>query len=166
MKEKENLNVEVMFSQACAFVDCASFTESEKYKIEHRTYSHGYAGISLSALACEIFIKCLIIIKGGEYNKEHKLDQLWAVYKELDETNAQNVEDHLKWWFKSSAPDMFDKMIEDASNAFVQWRYVFDYGSEDGIRVNPMFLIGFRSALRDLCCYMIYKKNWKEYIEG
>ena len=91
---------------------------------------------------------------------------MWAVYKELDETNAQNVEDHLKWWFKSSAPDMFDKMIEDASNAFVQWRYVFDYGSEDGIRVNPMFFIGFRSALRDLCCYMIYKKNWKEYIEG
>jgi hypothetical protein len=66
MKEKEDLDVEVMFNQACAFVDCAEFTRSEKYKIEHRTYSHGYAGISLSALACEIFIKCLIVKAGPD----------------------------------------------------------------------------------------------------
>ena len=163
MKEKKNLNLNLMFDQACAFVDCAKFTESEKYKIECRTNSHGYVDISLSALACEIFIKCLIIHKGGTYNQEHALVKLWNIYKELDASNSALVEESLLSWFNSKDPEMFGSMINDASIAFIQWRYVFDYESSDGVKVNSQFLRGFRAVLRNLCCQSLHGHDWEEH---
>ncbi len=66
-------------------------------------------------------------------------------------------------WFNSSNPDLFDNMIKDASNAFANWRYVFDYGTKDGIKVNPQFLRGFRVVLREVCCEEICGLTWNEY---
>ncbi len=57
-------------------------------------------------------------------------------------------------------------MISDASNAFVQWRYVFDYETNDGVKVNPQFLRGFRFVLRDVCCQEIEGKSWSEKIKS
>ena len=94
MKAKSELDYKLMFEQAYAFVDIAEFTESEKYKINHRNYSHGYAGISLSALACEIFFKCLIVYNKGEYGRIHNLKELWTNYKELDKNKAL----YIKYW--------------------------------------------------------------------
>lgn len=152
-----------MFEQACAFVDCAEFTEKEKYKIDCRTRSHMYVNISLSALACEIFIKTLIIQNGGVYDREHRLEKLWGIYKGLAPNTAESVETSLKDWFNSENQNMFDEMIADASNAFVEWRYVFDY---EKLSINPQFLRGYRMVLRGVCCQAIYGKSWTEYTNG
>lgn len=151
MKAKSDLNTKVMYEQACAFLDCAKYTESEKYKIEGRTKSHLYVDMSLSALACEIFIKCLIINKNGDYNNDHTLEKLWHRFKFYDQDTAEQIEGNMKARFHSSDEDMFDKMIHDASNAFVQWRYVFDYEASDCVKINPQFLRFFREELRSLC---------------
>jgi len=161
MKDKDNLDIKLMFDQACAFLDCAEYTESEKYKIKNRTYSHGYVDISLSALACEIFIKCLIIEKHGRYGKEHSLKKLWEIYKQLDENKSADVEKWMQDWFKSDDSEMFNKMISDAAFSFSRWRYVFDYESSDGIRINSQFLRGFRTVLREITCQTIHGKSWE-----
>lgn len=152
MKDQKDLDTGLMFEQACAFVDCALSLETEPNKIMQRTRSHFYANLSLSALACEIFIKCLIIQKGGTYKKNHQLDKLWKVYKELDQKEAQEIEQSIKDWFNSRNDNLFEEMITEAAKAFEQWRYVFDYDEKDGIKVNPQFLRGFRTILRGVTC--------------
>lgn len=165
MKAKTSLDTKLMFEQACAFVDCAEFTESERYRIYPRTKSHGFVDISLSAVACEIFIKCLIIHKGGTYKNQHVLKDLWNIFRGVDQNEADKIEAALMSWFGSADTTQFQQMISDASDAFVQWRYVFDYGKDDGVKVNPQFLRGFRTALRDVCCQEIEGKSWNEYIK-
>lgn len=61
---------------------------------------------------------------------------------------------------------MFTEMIKDASEAFIQWRYVFDYESKDGVKVNPQFLKGFRNILREVCCTEIYGESWQDHIRN
>ena len=166
MKTASNRDPVLMFEQACAFLECAEFTESEKSRIKYRTKSHGYVDIALSAFACELFIKCLIIYLKGDYSRIHNLFDLWSKYKSLDNVRADKVERELKQWFNSSNPDMFTDMIKDASNAFEEWRYVFDHDSSDNIMVNPNFLRGFRIALRNLCCEYIFKESWSDYLNN
>lgn len=163
MKAKASLDTKLMFEQACAFIDCAEFTESERYKIEHRTRSHGFVDLSISALACEIIIKCLIIHNGGTYNNQHVLLDLWNIFRGINQNKADKIEAALMSWFGSGNTTQFQQMISDASNAFIQWRYVFDYETKDGVKVNPQFLRGFRIFLRDACCQEIEGKSWNDY---
>ncbi len=107
MKAKTSLDTKLMFEQACAFVDCAEFIESERYKIYPRTKSHGFVDISISAVACEIFIKCLIIYKGGTYNNQHVLVELWNIYHGIDQSKADKIETALMSWFGSGDTTQF-----------------------------------------------------------
>ena len=159
MKDKSALDIKLMFEQACAFVDCAEFTELERNKNTYHNIAYGYVDISLSALACEIFIKSLIICREGTYNHEHKLTELWKIYKGLDSTGSQNIEFSIRRWFNMSDSGMFERMLSDASNAFIEWRYIFDYDSKDKVSINPQFIRGFRYALRKYCYETFISKN-------
>ena len=140
---------------------CAGEEESI---IDYRSKSHGYVDVALSAFACELFIKCLITCSNGKYLKNHNLSDLWSNYKVLDKVGAEKVERDLKQYFGSSNPNMFNQMIKESSNAFEDWRYIFDHDSSDNISVNPNFLRAFRLGLRNLCCEKIYNESWDSHL--
>ena len=93
MEEKNILDPNRMFKQACAFSDCARCCEIEPNNIiEYRFNSHTVSGIVNSAFSCEVFIKTLLVIHGVSVNKMrgkkacdgHNLKKLWKLFKEKD----------------------------------------------------------------------------------
>ena len=155
-----------MFRHACAFEDCAVGCEREPNHIVHRTHSHMVAGIVNSAFACEVFIKALLAFHGRSLEElkghKHNLKDLWKAYKAVNPTMAESVEAGMKNIFNSSEESMFDRLLEDVSNAFEYWRYIYEK-QEGNINVN--FLSYFRIMLRNVCCEQIYGQTWEEYIE-
>lgn len=152
-----------MFKHACSFVDCATFCEREPKNIQTGVMSHMVACIVNSAFACEIFIKALLIYYGNTVDEihGHELYKLWAKYKEIDIGCASNVEQTVKNIFNSKNANMFDECLRNISNAFYEWRYIYE---KHGATIHIQFLRIFREALREFCCEKFYNKTWSEYI--
>jgi len=153
-----------MFKHACAFVDCAKYCEIEPNNIEYRTQSHTVAGIVNSAFACEVFIKSLLAFHGMtvEKLKGHNLNRLWAKFKAEDCETACLVEESMRRWFNSENKNMFVELLDNISDAFEHWRYIYE--KQDG-NINLNFLRGFRISLREVCCNQLFGKSWDEYIK-
>lgn len=154
-----------MFEHACAFCDCAKFCEIEPNNIEYRMCSHTVSGIVNSAFACEVFIKALLVFHGKTVKeiKGHKLKDLWREFRMLDNETAVLVEKRIREWFNSSNENMFRELLDEASNAFEHWRYIYE--KQDG-NININFLRGFRYVLREVCCKQLFGKSWEEYKTG
>lgn len=162
MSERVMLDTERMFQHGCAFCDCAKYCEVEPNNIEYRMRSHTVSGIVNSAFACEVFIKTLLVFHGktvGEI-KGHELKMLWEKFKKVDYETALLIEERMREWFKSENENMFDELLEEASNAFEYWRYIYE--KQDG-SININFLRGFRMLLREACCNQLFEKTWSEY---
>lgn len=153
-----------MFKHACAFVDCAKYCEIEPNSIEYRMQSHTVSGIVSSAFACEVFIKSLLVFHGItiEKIKGHDLKKLWNKFKAKDCETACLVEERMQEWFKSENENMFDELLDNISDAFEYWRYIYE--KQNG-SVNLNFLRGFRDLLREVCCNQLFEKSWNEYIK-
>lgn len=151
-----------MFEHACAFCDCAKFCEVEPSGIEYRMRSHTVSGIVNSAFACEIFIKTLLVFHGRTVDeiKGHELKSLWNEFRILDSETAGLVEEGMRGWFNSSNENMFDKLLNEVSDAFNYWRYIYE--KQNG-RININFLRGFRYMLRSVCCQQLFGETWEEY---
>lgn len=158
-----------MFEHACAFVDCAEYCQIEPNNIKHRTKSHSVSGIVNSAFACEVFIKTLLVFHGvsveelRKHKYGHDLKNLWGKFKAIDSKTAVSVEQALQAWFNSQNENMFNEFLDNISNAFDYWRYIYEKSSGS---INLNFLIGFRKLLRDICCNCLYGKSWSEYIKS
>lgn len=160
-----------MFEHGCAFADCAKFCETEPNNIEYRMRSHTVSGIINSAFACEIFLKTLLIshgasekiLRGEKGRKGHDLSYLWVKFKEYDKETAFSIEQKMKNWFNSKNENMFYEMLEDISNAFEDWRYIYE---KDCCKINLNFLQGFRNLLKETCCKQVHGKSWTEYIQN
>ena len=152
-----------MFKHACSFVDCATFCEREPKNIQTGVMSHMVACIVNSAFACEVFIKALLIYYGNTVDEihGHELYKLWAKYKEIDIGSASNVEQTVKNIFNSKNENMFDECFRNISNAFYEWRYIYE---KHGATIHIQFLRIFRETLREFCCEKFYNKTWSEYI--
>jgi len=153
-----------MFKHACAFIDCAKYCEIEPNNIEYRMQSHMVSGIVNSAFACEVLIKSLLVFHGmtDEKLKGHNLKELWYKFKAEDYKRAWLVEESMRDWFNSKNINMFDELLDNISNAFEYWRYIYE--EEDG-SINLNFLRGFRDLLREECCNQLFGKSWNEYIK-
>jgi len=151
-----------MFEHACAFSECAQFCESENFIMQKRFKSHVVAGITNLAFACEVFIKTLLVHQGSTV-KGHELKSLWEEYKKVDCVVASNIENGILTYFNSKDQDLFDRLIDDASKAFVHWRYIYEKNQG---KLNLLFLKAFRILLREVCCQKIYKQSRKDYIGG
>jgi predicted metalloprotease len=153
-----------MFEQACAFSDCAKYCEIEPNNIEYRTNSHMASGIVNSAFACEIFIKSLLVYSGIAIQdlRGHRLDKLWDKFKEKYPDSVVSIESGVQVIFNSPNTDLFRNLLEIMSNSFDEWRYIYEKRSAT---LNPHFLRIFRNALREECCYQLYKQSWREYIK-
>jgi hypothetical protein len=153
-----------MFKHACAFVDCAKYCEIEPNNTEYRMQSHMVSGIVNSAFACEVLIKSLLVFRGMTVEKlrGHNLKNLWDKFKAEDCETAWLVEERMREWFNSENKNMFDELLDNVSNAFEYWRYIYE--EEDG-SINFNFLRGFRDLLREVCCNQLFGKPWNEYIK-
>ena len=170
MEEKNILDPNRMFKQACAFSDCARCCEIEPNNIiEYRFNSHTVSGIVNSAFSCEVFIKTLLVIHGVSVNNMrgkkacdgHNLKKLWKLFKEKDYETASLVELKMQEIFNSNDKNMFDELLDSISNAFEYWRYIYEKNSGS---ININFLRFFRLLLREICCEQLYDKTWAEFI--
>ena len=64
--------------------------------------------------------------------------------------------------FNSNNKNMFDELLDNISNAFEYWRYIYEKNSGS---ININFLKFFRLLLREICCKQLYDKTWAEFIE-
>lgn len=163
MSDNIVLDYNRMFRHACAFADCAQYCEREPNTIECRFQSHTVSGIVNSAFACEVFLKALLVFYGETQLRNHKLKDLWLDLEEKDEETTLSIKRSIKDWFASDDDNLFDRLLDDASEAFVYWRYIYE--KQDG-SININFLRGFRILLRDICCKRFYNKSWKEFVDG
>jgi len=152
-----------MFKHACAFVDCATFCECEPQNIKCGVMTHTVADIVNSAFACEVFIKSLLVYHGKtiEEIRGHDLNGLWSKYKTIDSVNVTRVEQKIKDIFGSEDDNIFDEFLQNISNAFEYWRYIYE---KHGGKIHLQFLRMFRETLREACCEKFYNMTWDEYI--
>ena len=151
-----------MFKHACAFFDCAKFCETEPQNINMGVCTHLVADIVNSAFACEVFIKSLLIFNKLtlEDIRGHKLKDLWTKYKEIDNERALLIEKTVNEFFGNDEEFVFGESLENVSDAFVNWRYIYEKHSGS---IHLQFLRIFREILREHCCKEIYKMTWKEF---
>lgn len=67
----------------------------------------------------------------------------------------------MREWFNSENENMFDELLDNISDAFEYWRYIYE--KQDG-SINLNSIRGFRDLLREVCCNQLYGKTWNEYI--
>ncbi len=68
----------------------------------------------------------------------HVLVGLWKKLKELDADFATMIENSIKECFRTSNESLFDEKLEEISNAFKEWRYIYE-GFD--VKINRNFLI-------------------------
>lgn len=152
-----------MFKHACAFVDCATFCEKEPKNIKTGVMTHTVADIVNSAFACEVFIKSLLIYRGLSIDEihDHRLKLLWSKYRNIDSANATLLERRMKEFFCSENEDMFNELLDNISDAFSYWRYIYE---KHGGKIHIQFLRVFREMLREVCCETYYQMTWNDYL--
>ena len=155
-------NARCMFDNACAFVECADYCENEQKKFAEDITSFVTVGIINANLACEFFVKSLLLFHGNtlEEIKGQKLKPLWQKYKSIDVDNAIKIEKSIQQVFKSSNDNFFDEMLECVSGEIDYW---CGFYSKGGPVASQYFLQVFRNLLRQHCCQTLYDKTWLEW---
>ena len=160
-------DAKVMFRHACSFADCALFCESDKNNLIIRTQWYTIPGIVNSAFACEVFIKSLLVYHGMTLaqikSHNHGLQGLWNVFAAQDQQTSAHIRQGVQQYFSSNDETLFNRKLDEVSNAFVDWRY--SYEGNDA-QINLHFLRAFREILRTTCCKQFYGVFWKEFVEG
>lgn len=162
-KEKHSVDTpydtKCMFEHACAFFDCAKSCEIEPNNIEYRMHSHTVSGIVNSAFSCEIFLKTLLVFNGKK-SHGHELKVLWNDFKKSDRETALLIEQRIQNWFNSKNDNLFNELLNESSDAFEYWRYIYE---KQNAKININFLIGLRTVLRETCCNKLFQMTWEEY---
>ena len=125
---------EEMLYLGIAFMNAgnANFREGA---IEHRSAYQNVAGVVNLAFACELFIKCLLNINGVEEGG-HKLDDLWAKFKNMCIDEASDIEMFVMNNLETE--ETFDEMLHNDSNVFYNYRYLYDPKRLTEIRDNHL----------------------------
>ena len=114
-----------------------------------------YPYIVNTAFACEIYLKILILINGEAYGKVHTLKDLYIkskICKEFENYVMENTKNlNIKY-----NKEKLDDDITLISDAFVEWRYVFE--SEE-LYIPNGFLGIFCAYLDDVCVRKILEKT-------
>ena len=101
-------------------------------------------------------------MRGKKACDGHDLKKLWKLFKEKDSETASLVELKMQEIFNSNNKNMFDELLDNISNAFEYWRYIYEKNSGS---ININFLKFFRLLLREICCKQLYDKTWAEFIK-
>lgn len=146
--------VKDMYDLACAFMNAGEVNFIEG-KIANRSRYQNVSGVVNLAFACELFLK--LLLTGVQYDsKNHKLNELWKV---LD-SNHHDIADTIKNDVsnKLSSDMTFEKMLEDDSNVFYNFRYFYETETMKKIHnhpLRPQFLRCFCFSLNRICNQLI-----------
>ena len=161
----KHFDCEEMFMHACTFCECADWASEKK---KHDTAIIGFycvPAVVNSAFACEVFLKTILKLYDIKSPKSHNL-------KDLFESTPEKAQEYVKNTVKRNyggrwySPMGFEH-LEILSNAFQDWRYIYEWDlNKGGIQIEFSFIYVFRDALRDLCCQMLFRKTWEEYSKG
>lgn len=80
------------------------------------------------SFACEIYLKIIILLNGENYGKIHNLKDLYVMSKVCSEFETYVIENTKNLDIKYDK-EKLDNDLNLISNAFVEWRYIFE--SED-----------------------------------
>lgn len=106
--------------------------------------------VTVSAVACEIYLKMLITNKLGKLPpKGHKLKKL---YEQLTEEQKKHIEDEFNKWIEDRSD--FETEIAQIDNSFLEWRYLYEKGwiedtSITHIRIGS--IVKLMEILHDMC---------------
>lgn len=163
MTGNERLDCQEMFRVACTFCECADLAQE---KHQHDTADIGFyntPSIVNSAFACEVFLKAILKFRQIKTPKAHKLKKLYdKLPVELRERIKQDVScGYLDMWQNCFGLEYIDL----TSNAFVEWRYIYEHDFSKGgtAQINIGFLNRFRDSLREICCEMFFGMPWEAY---
>ena len=138
-----------MFNQGCAFCDITEMCIKEPNVFQNRTKSHFIVGLVNSLLACEIFMKTIIVIKDSDKKpRGHDLTNLWKQIKELDNDLTIKIESRIIDLYNTSNVDLFDDKLEVIKIQFEKLRYAYELNS---IKSDPNFIIILGKVLRNIC---------------
>lgn len=84
-------------------------------------------------------------------------------YVMKDSQTSRQVQELIRNYFQSDDDTLFNRKLKEASNAFVDWRYMYE-GRD--IELNLHFLMAFREILRTTCCQQLYGKSWSEFVKS
>lgn len=109
----------------------------------NRMYPVIIASIVNNALACELFLKSMIIMNTKEIPKGHSIKKLII---------EANISAELKYKLNNYN---FDVEIEGVDRAFIEWRYTYE---RNEMIINNGFLNSFCNALEEISRNKILKK--------
>lgn len=149
MSKVDRYNPARMFNQGCAFCDITELCIKEPNVFKERTQSHFIGGFVNSLLACEIFMKTIIVIKDkNEKPRGYDLTTLWKQIKELDNDLTQNIEFEIKKLYNSKNDNLFNDILKVCKEQFKELRYIYEFNS---IKCDANFIMILRKILRNVC---------------
>jgi hypothetical protein len=160
----KDFDCQEMFRHACTFCECADLAQN---KLQHDTADIGFytsPAVINSAFACEVFMKAMLSHHDALTPKTHKL-------RDLYEALPDKVREWVKFVTSMNCRDLWVdsfgfEILDQVSNAFVEWRYIYEHNWSKGatVHIDIGFLNRFRDALREACCQMLFSTTWQEYL--
>ena len=152
-----------MFDHACDFSESADVL-FEKHNVNKScAFDYTTPAVVYYAFSCEIYLKTLYLCHDITYRKDHGLKGL---YEKLPNMIKERIENTIYNYCDGLGKLIFDmKTLEEISNAFKKWRYLYERKDHSIIFSNTAFFIAFRDALREECCQTIFRQTWSAYKE-
>ena len=141
-RKAENIEQE-MIDQANAFFQAGSRCDVDIRLSPNVTNSLSAPAVVCYAIAVEIYIKLLAHINGISIKKIHSLIEL---FDSLSDAVKEKIAKH----YQSSSQEL-RKDIETVSNAFIDWRYLYEKnGAQISITMLSNLGMGLHNAIKEL----------------
>ena len=130
-------NIGMCFEEARTFLKVSEQLEND----EETLFGGIFPYVVNSALACELFLKTIIMINSTprQIVREHELTTLFKLLPTEDQTNIKEL-------FSRRMKHDFDSLIEEMSSTFVKWRYAYE---QETIKINITGILTLAQVLND-----------------
>ena len=122
-----------IFNSAVSFEGAATLTEHPIPKSPRQYWWPIQPTIVNFILALELYLKCLLTIKGKEFRKNHQLSEF---FKALDGRSQKHIAAQLRYQDIS----LFLTKVTEIDRALIEWRYIYEY---DNKQIDIEFLKAF-----------------------
>jgi hypothetical protein len=152
LKDK-NLYVELsqsklMFKQARSFAKIAKDIHSKSLLKPPFDQEASAPFVVNSAFACEMYLKALQSVY-GEPEEIHSLSQLFKHLPNKLKDKVNKLTKEKSTSFKLNSTKLFKDHIKTISNAFIDWRYIYE---KDNVTVNLSVILLILTVLDTLAC--------------